>query len=238
MSQLNLNRKLVALIFTLVFGALVLSPTFALAADKGKSEVRGERAATIPGILKVFKTTGRASIGSGVVASKGTDSIVVTAKDGQEITVNVGEKTQFRRRFWGKSSFDEIQTGDTVNVIGRWTDDTHTAINAVLIRDLSIQKRLGVFFGAVKSMNNDVWMITTVNRGNQEVTVSSTTKFINRRDEKMTSKEVQVGHRVRVRGLWDKTKSTIREVTEVKDFDLPAKGSVEPTAVPTPTPTP
>lgn len=225
MSILKLNSKFTAVILTLIFGALVFAPSFALASDKDNDDKAGTR----PGLLKMFENTGRAAIGSGVVKSKGTGSIVVT-KDGKDITVNVSDKTQFRRRFWGKGTFDEIQVGDTVNVIGRWTDDTHTAINAVLIRDLSIQKRLGVFFGTVKSINSSVWVITTMKRGEQEVTVSGTTKFTNRKDETINASDVLVGHRVRVRGLWDKTKSTITEVSQVKDFDLPVKPA--PTATP------
>lgn len=222
---MNLSKKFILAIFTLVFGSLMFVPSFAMASDKGKEENAGTR----PGLLRFFEKDGRAAIGSGVVKSKETNSLVVT-KDDKDVTVNVTDKTQFRRRFWGKGTFDEIQTGDTVNVIGRWADDAHTAINAVLIRDLSIQKRLGVFFGTVKSMNSNVWVISTLKKGEQEVTVNTTTKLVNRKGETISLDDVKTEHRVRVRGLWDKTKSTITEVSQVKDFDLPVK--------PTPTATP
>lgn len=174
------------------------------------------------GILKkVFGTTGKAAIGSGIVESKSTSSLVVT-KDGKTYTVNITDNTKFRRRFWGKSGLDEIQVGDTVNVIGRWTDDTKTAINAIIIRDLSIQKRYGVFFGTVSSKTGDGWVMTTVERGNQTVIINSSTKLVNRKGEVITSSDVKVGDKVRVKGLWNKNSSTITEVTHVKDFNIPA----------------
>lgn len=220
---MSLNNKFKTVILTLVVGVLIFAPSFTLASD------REEKVSTKPGLLKIFEKFNRATIVSGTVKSKEASTIVVT-KDNKDITVNISDKTQFRRRFWGKSTLDEIQTGDTVTVIGRWVDETRTTINAVLIRDLSLQKRFGVFFGTIKTINNSVWVITTIKKGEQEVTVNSTTKFINRRGETISAGDILTGHRVRIRGLWDKSKNTITEVSEVKDFDLPVK--------PTPTATP
>jgi len=41
-----------------------------------------------------------------------------------------------------------------------------------------------------------------------------------------------VGHRIRVKGLWNNKNSTVTEVSHVKDFDLPVRpiGTVAPTA--------
>ena len=47
----------------------------------------------------------------------------------------------------------------------------------------------------------------------------------------MSYTDVQVGHRVRVKGLWDNKLNKITEVTQVKDFTIPAQG-----VAPTPTP--
>lgn len=214
------GKKIVAFVLSLVVLGVSFAPAVALAEDKGKDATPGAR----PGLLRFFEGNGRAAIGSGIVVStsKGTNSLVVT-KDSKNITINVSDKTQFRRRFWGKGTFDEIQVGDTVNVIGQWTDSSHTAINATLIRDLSIQKRAGVFFGTIKSISGSVWVMTTVNRGEQTVTVDSLTKLIDRKGQTINASDIKEGHRIRVRGLWDKTASTITQVTQVKDFDLPVK---------------
>ena len=55
--------------------------------------------------------------------------------------MNITEKTQLRRHFGGKSSLSESSVGDEVNVIGRYTDETKSTIEAALIRNKSIQKR-------------------------------------------------------------------------------------------------
>ena len=152
-----------------------------------------------------------------------SDSSLTIEKDGKTYTVNVESNTQLRRHFWGKSEMDEFSIGNVVNVYGAWTDDTQTAINARLIKNLSIQKRFGVFFGEVKSLLSDGWVMSTIagKRPDQTVTVSSETTFENRSGETIGQAEVQVGHRVRVKGLWDNSANTVAEATQVKDFGLP-----------------
>ncbi len=163
----------------------------------------------------------------GTVTAKTSTSLTVT-KDGKTFTVNVDSKSKFRRHFWGKSAHDEISVGDHVNVWGRFTDDAQTTILAMMIRDLSIQKRKGAFLGTVSSKQTDSFVMHTVNRGDQTVMVGSNTKFIKRNGEAMTFADLQVNDRVRVKGLWDKTLNKITDVAEVKDFSLPPKPAPTP----------
>jgi len=165
------------------------------------------------------------------------DNVQVTAKDATSITVNNGgtsvkvditANTHFRRKFWGKSSLAEISVGDSVDVVGRWVNEGKTEINAVVIRDLSIQKRQGVFFGTVKTITDTGFVMTTIQRGEETVTLDSTTKLLNRTGRTIISSDVQVGHTIRVRGLWDSTNFMITEVTEVKDFNLPPVATITP----------
>lgn len=192
------------------------------ARKEARQEVLGEKTASRPGLLKKFFE--RAAIGTGKVTAINGAALTVE-KDGKSYTVTTTDKTQFRRRFWGKGSLSEIAVGHTVNVIGKWTDDAKTTVEARLVRDVSIQKRHGVFFGKVESLTSDGWVMTTISdkRENQTVKVSSSTKFVNRKEEAITQADVKVGQRVRVRGLWDRLNNTVTEVTHVKDFDLPAK---------------
>lgn len=184
-----------------------------------------EKAGSRPGLLKrafeVFNK-GRAAIGTCTVTAKDGTTLTCT-RDEKTYTVLTDDKTQFRRRFWGKSSLDEILVNHVINVIGQWEDDAHTTVRARLVRDTSIQRRFGVFFGKVTSLLANGWVMTTVSgrRADQTVTVSSETKFVNRRGETITQADVQVGHRVRVKGLWDNVNNTITEVKHVKDFSLP-----------------
>jgi len=167
------------------------------------------------------------------------DNVKVTAKDASSITVDNGgtnvkvdvqTNTHFRRKFWGTSDVNEISVGDSVNVIGRWVNEGKTEINAVLIRDLSIQKRQGTFFGTVKTITDTGFVMTTMQRGDETVTLDSTTKLLNRKGQTIASSDIQAGNTIRVRGMWDSTNFTITEVAEVKDFSLP------PFATPTATP--
>lgn len=166
---------------------------------------------------------------------KGTVTVIsgttlTVTKEGVTYTVNTDDKTIFRRRFGGKSSIDEISVSDTVNVLGKWQDEAKTSILATHIRDLSIQKRHATFFGTVKTKTDTTLVLTTINRGEQTVTISSSTKLVNRKMEEIKMSDIQIGHRIRVKGIWDLTKKTISEVTQIKDFSIPVQPS--PTTTP------
>lgn len=152
-----------------------------------------------------------------------SDTSLTVLKDGKSYTVIIDSNTKVRRHFWGKSDLDEIVVGNHVNVFGRFTDDTQTTIQAIMIRNLSVQKRNGVFFGEIVSKGTDSFIMKTVNRGEQTVVVSALTKFIARNQTALTFADLQTGRKVRVRGLWDKSLHNVTEVTEVKDFSLPVK---------------
>lgn len=226
------QMKFTAALFIALITLILIAPTPSYALPRPlKEEVReakqavnediDERLSTKPGLLQriVGKLT-RAAIINGTVSAKNGTTLTVT-KSSKTYTVQTDGKTQFRRRFWGKGALDEIQVGHNVNVHGRWTDDSQTTIQAVLVRDLSVQKRFGVFFGNVTSLSTNGWVMDTVVRGSQTVTVSSTTRFVNRRGAPIAQTDIAVGHRLRVKGLWDKEANTITEVTHVKDFSLP-----------------
>lgn len=169
-------------------------------------------------------------------------NVKVTAKDatsltidngGTSVKVDVTADTHFRRKFWGKSTLAEISIGDSVDIVGRWTSEGKTEIKAVVIRDLSIQKRFGVFFGTVKSFTDTGFIITTIQKGEETVTVG-TAKLIDRKGQIINASNIQVGQVVRVRGLWNSANFTITETTEVKDFSLPAQAGLPPFVSPTP----
>ena len=218
------------LIVVVLFPLLVLAvtPVWAVATPSARLGQLRERIASRPGILRAFLGSW-AAIGSGDLTTKDGTTLTVT-KDGKTYTIHTDDKTVFRRKFWGKSSLDELNIGDRLNVIGIWEDEAKTTVKARFIRDVSIQKRHGVFFGTVKSTSGTGFVMDSVARGTQTVTVGVTTKYVNRRGQTITLADILVGHKVRVRGLWDSHNSTITEVTHVKDFSLPTR--------PTPSPSP
>lgn len=217
-------KKIIIIIFITVITVIATNngKTYAVG-DEVKREIKQdikdevkEKIASRPAVLR----KARAAIIGGTLSSKNGTTLTVT-KDGKTYTVLTDIKTQLRRRFWGKATLDEIQVGDSVNVHGRWTDESQTTIQAVLIRDMSIQKRFGVFFGTLTATSSSGWVMETIKREKQTVTVSSDTRLVNRRGETISQSDIAVGHRVRVKGLWNSQNNTITEVTHVKDFSLP-----------------
>jgi hypothetical protein len=118
-----------------------------------------------------------------------------------------------------------LAVGDILNVIGKWTDDAKTAITAKLVRNISIQKRFGVIFGKVTQVNDGSLVIES----KREDEVLSVTiyivgaKFTNRKEEVINLSDIKVGHKIRAKGVWDRTLKEMREATQIKDFDLPVK---------------
>lgn len=166
----------------------------------------------------------------GTVSAVNGSSFTLT-KDGKTITVNTSSDTKFIRHFWGKSSLSELSVGDKVNVWGKWTDDTQTTLDAKLVRNLSVMKRFGVFFGQISSLGSGGFVMHTLNRGDLTVTIGSA-KLVNRKEQAISASDLKSGDRVRVKGVWDKVNKKLTEVTQVKDFSLPQKGTG---ATPTPT---
>lgn len=155
------------------------------------------------------------------------------SKEDKTYTVKVTEKTLLLRKFGGKSDLAEFSVGDIVSVRGKWTDETKTTLEARVIRNLSIQKRKGTFWGTIKSKETDgkTFVLTSVNKGDQTVITGEGTKIVDRAAKAITFADLKVGDRVRVSGLWDSKLNKITEVTRIKDWSIgPVKISPTPTS--------
>lgn len=247
------NKFIIAAICTFAFLASIF-PVEAQAAIFGREGVRTGTAATEikQGILNRLSGTPAPNLKDRIKALLPLRALMGTAKltgingavltverEGKSYTVNTGTfdkcTTQLRRRFWGTTALSEFTVGDVLNIAGYWTDDAKTSINACYIRNISIQKRYGVFIGEIKSLSDSGFVMSTVSdkRSDQTVTISAATKFNNRKGGTIGKEDLQVGQKVRVRGLWDRNANSLTEVTEVKDFSLPPlpTKAVIPTAV-------
>ena len=169
---------------------------------------------------------------SGTIASISGNVLTLTTNDGKTYTVNITSETKLKRKFWGNATLVEFAVGHSVNVVGKWTDETKITIDARVIRDSSIQKRWGAFFGKVTAKNSNNFVIETISRGSQTVYFGSTTKFFKINMEAMTYDELLVGNRVRVKGVWDNLQNKIIEVEQVKDFSLGIIKTATPTVKP------
>ena len=205
-------------------------PALALAPDKTNAEIRNQmlqeakdkNASREALIRRVLRSREQAVIAAATLAGKDGATLTVT-KEGKTYTVITDGKTKFRRKFWGKGELAEMTVGDSLNLIGKWTNEEKSSLYAILVRDTSLQKRNGVFIGTVESVSGNNLVIQTINRDKQTATVTDATKYLNRKEQKITLSAVKSGHRIRVRGLWNNQNNTITEVKEIKDFSLPEK---------------
>ncbi len=163
---------------------------------------------------------------------------VKVSKEGQgEITLNLTDKTNLLRKFGGKASLAELKVGDIVTARGKWQDSDKAVLEVRVLRDLSLQKRTGTFWGKIKSIDGTKgFVLTTANRGELSVLVSAGTKIVDRKERKLSFTDLVVDHRVRVTGLWDVGQKVITEVKTIKDWTIGPK--VSPTASPSATPAP
>lgn len=205
----TIKRISLALLAGLLGLGLFVAPAFAARKDVG--------------ILNFFAKSGKVVIRDASVVSIDNATDFTISAGGKDYSVHTDANTKFRRKFWGKGAFSDLAKGDMVSIIGTWTDNNHTAINAAMVRDLSVQKRHGVFIGTIDSLSGMTFTLKSVRRGDIKVTLDSSTKLINHKGQAITLSDMANGQRVRVRGLWDKTAGTLTEVTQVKDFSLPAK---------------
>jgi len=61
-----------------------------------------------------------------------------------------------------------------------------------------------VFFSEVLLKEGTVLTIKKVNRGDLKVNIVNSTKLINRREQVITLNDIQVGHRISAKGVWDR----------------------------------
>lgn len=209
--------KNILALFILIF---LITPSFSFAEGRrSKNDVES-------GVKSVFENIRRA-VAQKVKENKPVHLVQakVTAKSGSSITVEENGKTytvmvqtgtKTRRHFWGEGSFDEISVGDLLNIWGKFTDDAQSTIHATLIRNTSVMKRHGVFTGVVVSKGDTAFTLQSKERGEQNVTVSSSTKFVDNNGTQLSFTDVLENDMVRVQGVWDKEANTISEVTLVK----------------------
>ena len=148
-------------------------------------------------------------------------TLSVKENNGKIYSVLVNDKTILRRRFGGESKLSEFSPGDMVHIVGQWTDEKKGTISAFHIRNASIEKRPGVFIGEVTTRGSDSFMFAPVNRPPQTVMIGPSVRMVNRMEQPIPFSDIEVGHKVRVKGLWDREVNTMTEVDHVKDFSIP-----------------
>lgn len=231
MKKISLNLVILTIVLTVVPSTFALSPLrgenrISITPGEFRKEIRKEVKEKIEnkGLLDKVKNFLKKNLRfearvKGKITVIGSNNFSLSGEDGT-FQVNITDKTKILRKFGGKSSLSEYSDGDEVVVFGKFTDDTKLIIDAKTIRNNSIQKRRGAFFGTVLTKGTDSFTIQTLKLSIQTVYFGSA-KFVKRNEEAMTYADLKLGHRVRVKGVWDKTLNEIREVNQIKDFSIP-----------------
>jgi plastocyanin len=141
------------------------------------------------------------------------NTLTVTAKS-KTYTVNVTDKTKLLRNFGSKSNLAEFSVGNILQISGRLTSET--TIDAKIIRNTSIQKRRGTFTGLIDSVDTTTqkFVLKPNSRTTVTVSVTSDTK-ITQKGVVKTFTDLVVGTKVTASGMWDKSNSTLTEVTKI-----------------------
>ncbi len=197
-----------------------------------------DKTATKPGILLRANLNGTLASLSSTLAPTQLVLNVSSGKDnGMQVIVNVASTTKIIRKYNGTASLSELNMNDTLLISGKWSDQNKTFFDANVIKDKSIQKRNGVFFGIIKSSDSTTktktLTVATEKRGSQKITVSAETIIVNRKMEDINFTELKAGHKIRIKGLWNNKTNTITETEQIKDFSLPEKDDLLSTPTPT-----
>lgn len=189
-------------------------------------------ALALPGVT--FASDGGDTWTGTLTAMSGTTlpATLLLQVDTTDYTVNVTSDTVIIRKFNGTSSLTELAIGDTLDVRGGLTG---TTIDATRIKDLTIQRKGGSFWGSIKSIDSTAKSFVLdptfpkKTLPDQTITTTDATKIFqgNRLGE---FSDLAVGMRVKVIGLWRKSTNTVAadrlliQLTEVngtvKSIDL------------------
>lgn len=228
-------QKIFIVTFAIVTGLVFVTPvgayghkSFAEAnLDTRKEEFRRDLKSTITQKLgEKLKNRGVKAMISGVITTVGTNSITVST-DGKSYVVNITASTQdsagtiLRRRFLGKATFAEFSVNNKVKVMGVWADEAKTTINATRVWNMSISKYRGAFVGTVVSLDSTTIVFEPVKREKHTAYLGATTKYLNRIGGNILLTDIKVGHKIKVRGTWDKSNKKVFDVISIVDMSLP-----------------
>jgi hypothetical protein len=145
------------------------------------------------------------------VTSVGVDTLGVSVFS-YAYTINTKD-AKIVRQSWGSSNINEFSVGDVVNVHGYLDVSNSFIVHAKTVRNVSIQLKQGVFKGTVESVNtsSSSFVLKTEEKGSQTVNVTADTK-ITKGTTTATFADIQVGTKLLVRGVWNKTLAKIQAI--------------------------
>ncbi len=184
-------------------------------------EIRGRIVCLAIGACPTDKEATEVLMKAAQIIEVGNDSLKVSIFD-YKYKIDIAN-ARLVRHFWGDSEIDEFSPGDIINVSGYLDSQDNYLVHAKTIRNVSIQKRHDIFKGTIESLGTEKasFVLKTENRGSQTVVVTSETRIIKTEtavckqepcppaEINASFSDLQVGMKVIVRGIWDRTLAKI-----------------------------
>jgi len=196
-------------VFTQIYAE---SPNRSLRQQIKKEVIEEKKENLIEKAKNLIKEKIRNQINGKLTAIEGKSLTV--QKDKKTFTVNTSDTTQFKRKFGGTSSLNELSLNDQLLIIGnrkKNSDGSHstTEIEASYIRNMSIQRRFAVFTGEVTAKTDTTLTLKTQGRGIQTVYISTNTKYAEK-NKAISYASITIGDKILVKGeLWDRATAKI-----------------------------
>ncbi len=134
-------------------------------------------------------------------------------------TVKLGGVFGIYSRWWSQLSTQELATGNVLQIFGKQVSEE--VIEAKLMRNVSLQKRLMAMLGVVTKVDydNQIIYLDSKMHGLVEVAVLPETLIIDPKAKTAWS-DIKLGQRLVAKGLWDKANNRLTEVSKIVVFRL------------------
>lgn len=207
---------------------LIATPALALA-DSGKRDDNSRPHAGGSSLEIMINDNGKTVVrGAKVTNVSGSTVTAQTIWGASSITwtVRTDSDTNFLRKSGTNAGIADIAVGDYVSFSGMLSSGSAFTVDADVVKNWSLSENRTAITGTVTAHDNDSLTIATMNRGNVEVAITSSTKFSGSID---ALADITTNSRVVVLGSYNAdtkvlTATEIRSNLKVKDGELKGKG--------------
>ena len=150
--------------------------------------------------------------------------LTMVANNGSTYTIDTSA-AKFIRRYGAAMGLGDIQVNDQLFVTGSLLG---SVVKAKVVQDLSLQAKNGDFTGTIKSLSSTSLVLASNNRGDQTITIASTTKIMKGNMVAALS-DLVVGQSLHVDGVWDRANSNVTATKIqiiVKNMEVHLNGTV------------
>lgn len=150
---------------------------------------------------------------------------LVVSKDKNTYTINVTPNTKILTKYGSISDLIEYSTGHKLNIWGTTNEASKSAITAKVIKNNSIQKRIGIFYGLVDSISGRTFTFSSKIYGQNQITIDASTKIVNNDNTPITASDIHENDRIKIIGSIDQSVNKITAAKAIKNFSQPKPDS-------------